>query len=105
MLPTECWIIFDTCTRQPYYQDVHNLLALPAGSILRYQYRKLRLTDKALAAVSAWQKWDAVLLVYAQSRAYAKKEPDPTAIFSFDDMLWVPTRFATLRNLVKAPGD
>jgi len=105
MLPTECWVIFDTCTRQTFYQDVHNLLALPAGSILRYDYRSGRLSANALNAAQLWQKWDAVLLVYAQSRGYTKKSPDPTAIFPFDDMLWVPTRLATMRFLMKAPGD
>jgi len=105
MGPTECWVIFDTYTRQLYYQDVHNLLALPSGSILRYEYRKQRLSQGAIAAANRWQKWDPVLLVYAQWHGYAKRDPDPTVVYPFAEMLWVPTRLATMRGLRTAPGD
>ena len=30
------FVIFDTCTHAAYYGDVHEVLALPAGAIVRY---------------------------------------------------------------------
>lgn len=35
-------VIWDTCTSPEYYADLHNVLALPEGYIVRYEYTKKR---------------------------------------------------------------
>ncbi len=42
-------VVFDTCTRSHYYADVHQLLALPAGTILRYDYQEKYFSPEAFA--------------------------------------------------------
>src|SRR2546426_8608020 len=94
---TRFWVIFDTSTLREYYLDVHNLLALPAGATMRYQYRVGLLSAAAQAAVENAETAPAtVLLVYGQGKQYVKgdtERQDPL----FTDMLWVPTRLAEMQ--------
>lgn len=98
------WVIFDTSSRKDYYRDVHNLLALPRGAIIRYDYRVGNVADSANAL---WgQDFDrSVLLMYAQSRDYRKGNVIPDAraesTLAYDGALWIPTRIARLRFLGK----
>ena len=41
------WVIFDTGTVPAYYQDVHNILAMPHETIVRYNYKEKYLCDVA----------------------------------------------------------
>jgi hypothetical protein len=67
------WVMFDTSTRRDYYRDVHNLLALPPGSTLRYDYGEYHVSS---AAKEEAEKGDAsskmVLIAYAQSKSFEK---------------------------------
>ncbi len=47
------WVIFDTSTRPQYYQDVHNILALPEGFVYRYDYRTSQMSPSAVQAATS----------------------------------------------------
>src|SRR5216683_3119537 len=97
------WVIFDTCTKLHYYPDLHKLMALPPGYILRYEYRAQWISDEALSAMThpATGVPLQILLVYAQSRTYVRggDSPDGEHTPTFGDMLWVPTRLAEMVNI------
>jgi hypothetical protein len=77
------WIIFDTSTLREYYQDVHNLIALPSGASIRYEYREKYLSPSALtAALKPQSAPSAVLLVYAQWTNYVQGSPPPPSTTS-----------------------
>ncbi len=94
------WVIFDTSTKRDYYRDVHNLLALPSGSMLRYDYNEKHLS---LAAVEEAKKGDAcarnVLVAYAQTKSFKKGDADPVGPIAYEQGLWVGTRLANLGHL------
>jgi hypothetical protein len=95
------WIIFDTATKRDYYRDVHNLLALPIGDTIRYDYGPQHLSDQALARADSHDlRPEKALLVYAQSATYRKGTPSPPAgePLPLEDSLWVPTRFALVER-------
>lgn len=100
------WIVFDTCSRPAYYRDVHNLLAAPAGSILRYDYRRKYLTDEVTAVIddTAVSLPDRVLLAYAQHTAYTRGAELPK-IDGFGDALWIGTRLARMVCVAEAAGE
>jgi hypothetical protein len=88
--------------RPEYYQDVHNVLALPADQIYRYEYRRTELSDAALAAAQAHQYPTQALLVYAQSKSYTRGGESTTGIVPENEMLWIGTRLAEVRFLYDA---
>lgn len=99
---TRFWIIFDTCTRPEYYKDVHNLLALPRGTTMRYEYRDMWLSPSALeAATSPATAPQKILLVYAQWQGYRKGEGTPRNIPPSSEMIWLPTRIADMQLIVQ----
>lgn len=99
-------VVFDTCTKPPYYTDVHKLLALPAGTYLRYDYEEKLFSEGALAvlreATSASLPIDAILF-YGQFNTYKKAEPDPLGVFAIDNSILIPTRYAKIRNVAFDP--
>jgi hypothetical protein len=96
------WVIFDTSTRREYYQDVHNLIALPAGATVRYQYRDQYLSDAALNAVGDTASAPLmVLLVYGQWEKYVKGDRSKLSPPA-SEMIWIPTRLAEM-HLIPAP--
>lgn len=100
------WVIFDTCTRPEYYQDVHNLLAMPREAVLRYEYRKKYLSDAAVAAALNPDAAPAsILLVYAQWNGYHKGAAAPLADTPSEQMLWIPTRLAEIQLIPPPEGD
>jgi hypothetical protein len=92
------WVIFDTSTKRDYYRDVHNILAMPAGSIYRYDYRTKYFSPSALAEIQKTPRSAKVLLIYAQAHAFQKGEKPPIGSIAFGQGLWVGTRLATLRG-------
>jgi hypothetical protein len=52
-MPQEFWVIFDTSTLRDYYQDVHNVLAMPEGFVVRYEYKTKYLSDAAIKLAEA----------------------------------------------------
>jgi hypothetical protein len=96
-------VVFDTCTKPPYYADVHKLLALPSGSYLRYDYEEKLFSEEALATLKAAKAADMPLdafLFYGQFHAYKKGDADPKGqVFSTRDAILIPTRYARIRNV------
>lgn len=99
MTTLQSLVIFDTSTKAPYYKDVHNLLALPAGGILRYDYRRVLITADVLDELPIIKLPIPVLLAYAQSKTFKKGDDDPSPGTAITEMLWIPTRLATLVNV------
>jgi hypothetical protein len=99
------WVIFDTCTKPDYYADIHKLLALPPGWVLRYDYRRGLLSDRAADAIfgGSYQP-DEVLLAYAQSRGYVRGD-EPPADSVPEDMLFVPTRLGRVELIPLPDGE
>jgi hypothetical protein len=95
------WVIFDTSTKRDYYRDVHNLLALPPGGTIRYDYHQVHLSDGAIerAKEDSAMRPSEVLLAYAQERNFKKGGPDHGGPLSQADALWVGTRLARLKYL------
>lgn len=95
------WVVFDTCTRPQYYEDVHNLLALPSGATIRYDYRQKYLSADAIV-LSSGRQVVPVLLVYAQKNAPYSREGTSLQVPDGDlDVLWVATRVGRMLNVVK----
>jgi hypothetical protein len=98
------WIIFDTATKRDYYRDVHNLLALPIGDTIRYDYRPQHISDEALAfADSNNARPQKALLIYAQAVSYEKGGPSPPGgePLPLNAALWVPTRLAVVEHVTR----
>lgn len=94
-------LIFDTGTVPAYYGDIHKLLAAPAGFIISYEYRHKWIEPSVLKLVQEGKATGLpVLLAYAQlnsfTRGYEPSESDTDP----ENMLWVPTRLASLANVV-----
>jgi hypothetical protein len=99
------WVIFDTSTKRDYYRDVHNLLALPPSSTIRYDYRENLFSA---AAVAEARKGNAsakkVLLAYAQANNFEKGDDDPVSLLPHERTLWIGTRIANLSHLHATGG-
>jgi len=98
----EFWVIFDTCQYPEYYQDVHNLVAMPEGTIMRYEYKNKYLSDAARQLANNSPKEHQVLFVYAQKDCkYIRvpgnsRPPDGTYL-----TLYIGTRLGTMLNVTK----
>lgn len=101
------WVIFDTSGKAAYYLDVHKVLALPEGAIIRYDYSDYWLTPLAqqIADSIAASGGDAtkhpgndrVLLVYGQVEGFTHGMHLETEIAkSGAKHLWIPTRLGRL---------
>lgn len=103
---SKVWVIFDTCTRPEYYLDLHNLLALPVGATLRYNYREKYLSLPAVAASlhpSTAPKFG--LLFYAQRNGFHTGEAAPETGTIYNEMLWVPTRIIEMLCIPARDGE
>src|SRR5260370_33998851 len=95
----EFWVIFDTGTRPEYYRDVHNLLALPRGAVMRYDYRDTYLSERALRlAVNDAEAPAKILLIYGQKPGFTRGTGNDAAKGPAEQFRWVATRFGTLRS-------
>jgi len=98
----EFWVIFDTSTLRDYYWDVHNLLAMPHGVVMRYEYRAEYLSDAAIALAEKPSP-RAVLLLYAQKnteylRTGGMSSPRDPAVA---EELVFATRLGTMVNVTR----
>lgn len=94
-------VIFDTCTKPDYYKDVHQVLASPAGAIIRYDYERKLWTDEAQSqAERLLRSRESIpaLLLYGQVRDYTKGAKDPSFMLTYDNAIFIPTRYATVVN-------
>jgi len=95
------WVIFDTCTKPSYYQDVHNILALPYDYIVRYSYSSKYLSKCAIKKVDSYPNiLKDALLVYGQYESF-KKGDDKDKYNSSQKMIWIFTRFAKIAHIYK----
>ena len=95
------FVVFDTCTHARYYGDVHQVLALPEGAVIRYEYkRRLFKPDAAQAleglALSPDQLPIPVLLMYGEKMGFTKGSGDPDTMLTRADSVFVSTRSASL---------
>jgi hypothetical protein len=87
------WVIFDTCTLQDYYLDVHKLLAIPRSATLRYNYKEKYLSSSAItASLSTGTAPKFGVLFYAQRTGFSKGDATPKTGTIYSEMLWIPTR-------------
>ncbi|MER8927764.1 hypothetical protein [Mesorhizobium sp. M0859] len=96
-------VVFDTCTRPQYYADVHQLLALPSGTILRYDYQEKYFSPEAFAFLRGLRESDCpieIILFYGQFSDYTKGSADPKGrLLDSATSVLIPTRYAKLRNV------
>lgn len=78
-------IIWDTCTRPQYYQDLHKALSLPRGALIRYDYKRKYFDDDTLNLIQKLiegqcQRIECIIF-YGEIEAYNKGvEPSPGSI-------------------------
>src|SRR5258708_2502848 len=92
------WVIFDTSTRRDYYRDVHNLLALPVGSTIRYDYGHYHISARAIEE-AGHTRTKKVFIAYVQDRNFTKGGADPVGAIEYQRGLWIGTRIANLAHL------
>jgi hypothetical protein len=90
------WVFFDTATKRDYYADVHKLLALPGGALIRYDYRDLYLGDGVKDAIRSSHPPRPVLVVYAQWDKYVRGDEAPGEGTALDEMSWQAMRLGEL---------
>jgi hypothetical protein len=100
------WVIFDTCQLSSYYQDVHNLLALPSKSIIRYDYRAAYISEPALDTIKANTPAPRdVLLIYVQHEGYTRGAGLNYRPHQNEKTFVVATRLAQMRLVPNIGGD
>ena len=95
------FVIFDTCTHAAYYGDVHQVLALPEATVIRYEYKRRLFQQDAALAIEALIQTPAqlpmpVLLMYGEKMGFTQGDKDPTTMLSRNDSVFIPTRSAWL---------
>ena len=103
------FVVFDTCTHAAYYSDLHQVLSLPDGAIIRYEYKRILFADEAAAEIErlAHTPTDLplpVLLMYGEKRRFRHGELDPKTMLSTRDSTFVPTRSAELVGVAIKSG-
>jgi len=107
--PAPFFVVFDTCTHARYYSDVHEVLAMPEGGIIRYEYKRSLFKPDASAALEALCNNPSALpidalLMYGQKRNYRQGEPDPTEMLRWHNSDFIPTRSARVVAVARVPG-
>lgn len=106
---THFLVIFDTCQRPEYYQDLHNLLALPVGTVVRYEYRSKDIADDALALIEQGRVAEVdVLLAYTEYSGYSRGDGVNYTPKHEEKKKTVSTRIAkvvSLQQLSGTPGN
>lgn len=95
-------VVFDTCTQARYYGDVHEVLALPEGAVIRYEYKRRLYTPGAAAAIDRLAANPnslpiPALLMYGQKIGFKHGDPEPTTMLTAADSVFLPTRSAWLK--------
>lgn len=99
------FIVFDTCTHPSYYGDVHELLARPNDSIIRYEYKRYLWHPEAAEAfdrlvASRTAPSVDVLHIYGEKLDFHKgQDGDPETMLTWEDSVFVPIRRAKIVNV------
>lgn len=93
---SDYWVIFDTCTEPEYYMDLHKILSMPTGWMIRYNYSRDLISDEAAQELDTQVlKNRTVLLMYGQYDGFIRGTN--RKVYQLDKpMLWCPTRWAEL---------
>ncbi len=97
-------VVFDLCMKPEYSKDLHRLLALPSGSIVKYDYRKKYFSPDAYSTLTdagLFYKPLPILLMYAQRKHYVKGgggTPEGS-VTADDNIILIATRTAELKNV------
>lgn len=94
------WVIFDASQLADYYADVHNLIALPAGATIRYDYHRNQLTDAAIEFAGKSAPSSALLLYEQKNVPYIRTETESRPANLNAPCLRVATRLGTVLNVV-----
>lgn len=91
-------VIWDTCTKPDYYNDVHKVITLPKGIVVRYDYTKKYFDEKSLILfenISAGKIEEIPTIhFYGEIENYSKFQgniPDKAMVRH-----WVPFRLSTI---------
>jgi hypothetical protein len=91
-------VIWDTCTKPDYYNDLHKVITLPKGMVVRYDYTKKYFDEKSLIQFESLPagkiKKIPVIHFYGEIASYSKFQeniPDKAMIEH-----WVPFRLSTV---------
>lgn len=95
------FVVFDTCTHASYYGDVHEVLALPQGAVIRYEYKRRLFKPDAAQEVERLASKPSdlpmpVLLMYGEKNNFVQGSGDPPTMLTIADSVFVPTRSANL---------
>jgi len=95
------FVVFDTCTHAQYYGDVHQVLALPEGAVIRYEYKRYLYSDEAAEALEQLQAHPQrlpvpALLLYGEKQGFEHNDPEPDTMLTQADSFFIPTRSADL---------
>jgi hypothetical protein len=95
------FVVFDTCTHARYYGDVHEVLALPQGAVIRYEYKRRLFKPDAAQTIenlvlTPSQLPMPVLLMYGEKSGFVQGSGDPPTMLTIADSVFVPTRSANV---------
>jgi hypothetical protein len=106
---TKFLIVFDTCTIPEYYDDVHKILAYPAGFVVKYDYQVNHIEAAAVEIldrlVGHKTNDEPVVLAYVQARDYKKGGSPPPDNLLPDNALCTLTRIAKFVAVRKVTQD
>ena len=106
---TSFFVIFDTSAHARYYDDVHQVLALPDGAVIRYEYKRRLCKADAVTAIERLLGHPSelprpVLLMYGQKHGFAHGDPEPVTMLTTADSIFIPTRSANLVAVGRVQG-
>jgi hypothetical protein len=95
------FVVFDTSTHPRYYGDVHEVLSLPEGAVIRYEYKRKLFGAAAATEIETLARNPSylptpALLMYGEKRGFVHGAPDPTTMLRPADSVFIPTRSAHL---------
>ncbi len=88
---------------------MHEVLALPAGAIVRYEYKRYLFKPEAAAMLDGFANTPSglpadTLLMYGEKRSYRKGDKDPQEMLRWRDSVFTPTRSARIVGVARMSG-
>lgn len=104
MIAMSFWVIFDVSQLADYYEDVHNVIALPPGATIRYDYHRNYLTDMAIQLAETQVTRNALLLYEQKKVPYKRTSTESRPANLNSPCVRVATRLGKVLNVV-SEGD
>lgn len=99
-------VVWDSCTRPRYYADVHEVLALPKGALVRYTYKRKYFTKESFDLIDSLlaQKTKRVpaILFYGEVQSYNKPSQPPSGSLVHH---LIPLRFGDIVSAARLRGE